>query len=218
MLENCCYDFFELLTLNMARNNMFGEILHAEGAYIHDLTKDWLFNKKAYADMWRLKENIKHNGNLYPTHGLGPVAQCMNINRGDLMDYLVSVSTNDFTLGNLAKEMAAKDDFFKDYVGKTYRGNMNTTTIRTKNGKSIMIQHDVSSPRPYSRIHLLSGTKGAASKWPGPERIAFGHEWIKPEELQKLYEQYSPHRSCILARLRRKLADMAVWILSWTGD
>ena len=85
MLENCCYDFFELLTLNMARQGMLGELVHAEGAYIHDLSKDWNFNKKAYADMWRLKENIGHNGNLYPTHGLGPIAQCMNINRGDQM-------------------------------------------------------------------------------------------------------------------------------------
>jgi len=192
MLENCCYDFFELLTLNMTRNGMFGEVLHAEGAYIHDLSKGWLFNKKAYADMWRLKENIKHNGDLYPTHGLGPVAQCLDINRGDQLDYLVSMSTNDFTLGPLAVEMAAKDDFYKEYVGKKYRGNMNTTSIRTHKGKSIMIQHDVSSPRPYSRIHLLSGTKGAAQKWPDPEKIAFGHEWVKPEELQKLYDQYSP--------------------------
>ena len=191
MLENCCYDFFELLTLNMTRNGMFGEIMHGEGAYIHDLTKDWMFNKKAYADMWRLKENAKRNGNLYPTHGLGPVAQCMDINRGDQMDYLVSVSSNDFTMGNMTKELAATDDFFKEYVGKNFRGNMNTTTIRTHKGKTIMIQHDVSSPRPYSRIHVLSGTKGAASKWPSPERIAFGHSWVKPEELQKLYDQYS---------------------------
>jgi predicted dehydrogenase len=192
MLENCCYDFFEMLTLNMVRQGMFGELVHAEGAYIHDLTKDWLFNKKAYADMWRLKENIGKNGNLYPTHGLGPIAQCMNINRGDKFDHLVSMSTNDFTLNNLAKEMAAKDDFFKDYVDKPYRGNMNTTLIRSNKGKSIMVQHDVSSLRPYSRIHLVSGTKGAAQKWPGPERIAFGHSWIKEEELKKLYDTYSP--------------------------
>jgi hypothetical protein len=192
MLENCCYDFFEILTLNMARNGMFGELLHAEGAYIHDLSKDWLFNKNAYADMWRLKENAKRNGSLYPTHGLGPIAQCLDINRGDRMDYLVSVSTNDFTLGPMATEMAAKDDFFKEYVGKNYRGNMNTTTVRTVKGKTMMIQHDVSSPRPYSRIHVLSGTKGAASKWPSPERIAFGHSWVKPEELKGLYEKYSP--------------------------
>jgi hypothetical protein len=192
MLENCCYDFFELLTLNMTRNGLFGDLVHAEGAYIHDLTKDWLFNKNAYADMWRLKENAKRNGSLYPTHGLGPIAQCMNINRGDLMDYLVSVSSNDFTMGNLAREMASKDEFFNEYVGKNYRGNMNTTTVKTKNGKTMMIQHDVSTLRPYSRIHLISGTKGAASKWPSPERIALGHSWIKPEELKKLYEQYSP--------------------------
>jgi hypothetical protein len=134
MLENCCYDFFELLTLNMARNGLFGELVHAEGAYIHDLSKDYLFNKNAYADMWRLKENIGKNGNLYPTHGLGPIAQCLNINRGDKFDHLVSMSTNDFTLNNLAKEMSARDDFFKEYVDKPYRGNMNTTISRTNKG------------------------------------------------------------------------------------
>ena len=192
MLENCCYDFFEQLTLNMARQGMFGEIIHAEGAYIHDLSRDWLFNKNAYADMWRLKENATRNGNLYPTHGLGPIAQCMNINRGDKMDHMVSMSTNDFSLNPLAKEMAAKDSFFNEFTDKPYRGNMNTSLIRTYKGKTMMIQHDVSSPRPYSRIHVLSGTKGSAGKWPSPERIAFGHSWIKKEELDDLYKKYSP--------------------------
>lgn len=192
MLENCCYDFFELLTLNMSRQGMFGELVHAEGAYIHDLTRDWNFNKKAYADMWRLNENIGHNGNLYPTHGLGPIAQCMNINRGDKFDHLVSMSTDDFTMNNTAKELAAKDDFFKQYVDRPYRGNMNTTLIRTHKGKSIMVQHDVSTIRPYSRIHLVSGTKGAAQKWPGPQRIAFGHSWLKSDELKQLEEKYAP--------------------------
>lgn len=192
MLENCCYDFFELLTLNMARQGLLGEIVHAEGAYIHDLTKDWLFNKNAYADMWRLKENIGRNGNLYPTHGLGPVAQCMNINRGDKFDHLVSMSSNDFTLNNMANALAEKDDFFKQYTDQPYRGNMNTTLIRSNKGKTVMVQHDVSTLRPYSRIHLVSGTKGAAQKWPGPERIAFGHSWIKKEELDELYKKYSP--------------------------
>lgn len=192
MLENCCYDFFELLTLNMARNGLFGELIHAEGAYLHDLSKDWLFNKNAYADMWRLKENYKHNGNLYPTHGLGPISQCLNVNRGDKMDYLSSMSTNDFTLNNLAKEMAAKDNFFTKFVDKPYRGNLNTTLIRTNKGKTMMLQHDVSTLRPYSRIHLLSGTKGIAQKYPSPERIAFGHKWITKEELDGLYEKYTP--------------------------
>lgn len=192
MLENCCYDFFELLTLNMARQGLFGELVQGEGAYIHDLSKGWLFNKNAYADMWRLKENYQLHGNLYPTHGLGPIAQCMNINRGDKMDHLVSMSTDDFTLNNLAKEMAAKDPFFNEFVDKPYRGNMNTTIIRTNKGKNIMLQHDVSTLRPYSRLHLLSGTKGVAQKYPGPERIAFGHSWIKKEELEDLYKKYTP--------------------------
>lgn len=192
MLENCCYDFFELLTLNMARQGLLGDIVHAEGAYIHDLTKDWLFNKNAYADMWRLKENIGHNGSLYPTHGLGPVAQCMNINRGDRFDHLVSMSTNDFTMNKMATALAEKDDFFKEYVNQPYRGNMNTTLIRSYQGRTIMVQHDVSTIRPYSRIHLVSGTKGAAQKWPGPERVAFGHSWIKKDELDALYKKYAP--------------------------
>ena len=192
MLENCCYDYFELLTLNMARQGLFGELVHAEGAYIHNLGRDNIFNKNTYADMWRLKENIGHNGNLYPTHGLGPIAQCLDINRGDRMDYLTSTSTNDFSLNNIAREMAATDPFFVQYVDRPYRGNMNTTAIRTIKGKTMMIQHDVSSVRPYSRIHLVSGTKGVAQKYPEPERISFGHEWIHENELKELYEKYSP--------------------------
>jgi hypothetical protein len=191
MLENCCYDFFELLTLNMTRQGMFGELIHAEGAYIHDL-RDLNFSKKGYADMWRLKENATRNGNLYPTHGLGPVAQCMNINRGDNMEHLVSMSSADFMMNNIAKEKAAADSFYTEFVDKPYRGNMNTTLIKTYKGKTIMVQHDVTSPRPYSRIHLISGTKGAASKWPSPERIAFGHGWVKKEELDELYKKYAP--------------------------
>jgi Oxidoreductase family, NAD-binding Rossmann fold len=191
MLENCCYDFFELLTLNMIRNGLFGEVVHAEGAYNHDLSRDYLFNKNAYADMWRLNENMR-NANLYPTHGLGPVAQCMNINRGDQFDHLVCMATSDFTMAALADEMAAKDEFFKPYAGKTYRGNMNNTLIRTHKGRSILIQHDVSTARPYSRIHLVSGTKAMAQKWPGPAKIAFGHSWTKPDELKALEEKWAP--------------------------
>ncbi len=191
MLENCCYDFFELLTLNMARNGMFGELLHVEGAYIHDL-RSLNFAKDGYVDMWRLKENATRNGDLYPTHGLGPIAQCLNINRGDRMDHLVSMSTNDFQMGLMAKEKAATDDFFKPFADKNFRGNMNTTIIRTEKGKTIMVQHDVTSPRPYSRIHLISGTKGVAQKWPSPAKIAFGHEWVKAEEFKALEEKYTP--------------------------
>ena len=191
ILENCCYDFFELLTLNMARQGYFGEIVHAEGAYIHHLLES-NFNKQGYYDMWRLKQNVR-NGNLYPTHGLGPIAQALNINRGDRMDYLVSVSSNDFMMAAMAKELAAKDDFFKPYANKNFRGNMNTTTIRTVNGKTMMIQHDVTSPRVYSRIHLVSGTKGTALKYPEPGRISNSHEgWLTEEEFKALEEKFAP--------------------------
>jgi hypothetical protein len=189
-LENCCYDFFELLTLNMARQGFFGEIIHGEGAYIHDLLSS-NFEKNGYAEMWRLKENLR-NGNLYPTHGLGPICQIMNINRGDRMDYLTSLQSADFMMAAEAEKRAREDSFYAEYVNRKFRGNMSTTMVRTVKGRSIMIQHDVTSPRPYSRIHLVSGTKGIAQKWPSPARIATGHEWLKEEEVKKLEEQYTP--------------------------
>lgn len=192
MLENCCYDFFELLTLNMARQGIFGDIVHCEGAYIHDLLEG-NFSKTKNHDHWRLKENYKRKGNLYPTHGLGPVCQVMNINRGDRMDYLVSMSGNDFMMGDMAKQLAAKDDYYKPFAGKPFNGNMNTTTIRTVKGRTIMLQHDVTSPRPYSRIHLVSGTRGVAQKYPLPGRIALGtHDWMAPEAYKTTEEKYMP--------------------------
>ncbi|HRI20326.1 MAG TPA: Gfo/Idh/MocA family oxidoreductase [Panacibacter sp.] len=191
ILENCCYDFFELLTLNMSRQGLLGEIVHCEGAYLHTLLES-NFSKDKYYDMWRLKENLR-NGNLYPTHGLGPIAQIMNINRGDKMDYLVALSSNDFQMAAMANELAAKDDFYKPYANKTYRGNMNTTIIKTNKGYTIMLQHDVTSPNVYSRIHKVSGTKGSCLKYPLEGRVAFGHEnWLNTDELKKIEEQYTP--------------------------
>lgn len=190
MLENCCYDFFELLTLNMARQGFFGEVVHVEGAYIHDIF-DSFFDKGKRYDMWRLKENTR-NGNLYPTHGLGPICQVLDINRGDKMDYLVSMSSNDFMLEAKVKELAKTDATFQPLAKKTFRGNMNTTTIRTNKGKTIMLQHDVSSPRPYSRIHLVSGTKATALKYPLPGKISTGHDWVSETEMKALEEKYQP--------------------------
>ena len=192
MLENCCYDFFELLTLNMARQGYFGELVHAEGAYIHNLL-DLNFSKTGYQDMWRLKENATRRGSLYTTHGLGPICQVMNINRGDKLDYLVSMQSNDFQMGAKAKELAAKDGFYKQFADDTFNGNMNTTTIRTSKGRSIMIQHDVTSPRPYSRIHLISGTEGTALKYPEPGRISKSHRgWLSADEFKAVEEKYAP--------------------------
>ncbi len=201
MLENCCYDFFELLTLNMARQGFFGEVVHTEAAYIHNLS-NLNFSKKAYTDMWRLKENQRRNGNLYPTHGLGPVCQVLNINRGDRMDYLTSMSCHDFQLADMAAELAKNDSFYSRYATRNYRGNMNTTLVCTEKGKTIMIQHDTTSPRPYSRIHLISGTKAMACKYPEPGKISHGHAFLDEKEMAELNDAYAPE-------IVKRIGDMA---------
>lgn len=189
MLENCCYDFFELATLNMARNGVFGDIYHAEGAYNHDL-RALKFNKKAYYEMWRLDYSSKHNGNLYPTHGLGPVAQIMGINRGDRFDYLTSTSTNQYGLSLYAKENYGENS--PEYRQEYKLGDMNNTLIRSVNGKTILIQHDTTSPQPYNRIHKINGTKGMAVKYPKMQ-IALSpasHEFLKKEDFDALMKKY----------------------------
>ncbi len=168
-LENCCYGEIEMLALNMARQGKFGEIMHGEGAYIHDL-RDLNYmdpapngepGKGSYQGYWRLKWNAAHEGNPYATHGLVPVMQSMNINRGDRFDYLTCVSTKQYGMDLYAKQMFGEDS----WKAKLHPlcGDMSTTCLRTVNGKTVMIQHDVTSPRPYSRINLLSGTMGMLS-------------------------------------------------------
>jgi len=191
MLENCCYDFFELLTLNMARNGFFGDIVHCEGAYIHNLNEEIIWSKNRFVDMWQLKHIISRKGNLYPTHGLGPVCQIMNINRGDKMEYMTSMSSVDFTMGKHANALAAGDPFFAPYANRNYRGNMNTSLVRTNLGRTILIQHDVSSEHPYSRIHLVKGTNGMAVKYP-KQLIALGESWLKEEDMANMWAEHTP--------------------------
>lgn len=156
MLENCVYDFFELTTLNMAQQGLFGEILHAEGSYIHSLQPYW----GQYWNNWRMDYNRKHRGDIYSTHGMGPACLALNIHRGDKMNYLVSMDTK--AVGNPA--------YIKENTGEVVtdfrNGDHTMTMIRTEKGKTIQIQHDVTSPRPYSRMYQISGTKGFANKYP----------------------------------------------------
>jgi len=168
MLENCCYDFYEMATLNMAQKGLLGEIVHAEGAYIHDLRSLNFLDPKegGYNNWWRLEMNKEHTGNYYATHGLGPIAQALNLGRGDRMKYLVSLSSDQFGMTAYAKEKFGADS---EMAKQEYAlGDMNTTLIKTEKGKSMMIQHDVTSPRPYNRKHALSGTKGYIEKYPRP--------------------------------------------------
>jgi len=204
-LENCNYDFFELATLNMVRQGVLGEIVHAEGAYIHDLRASKFNEENGYWNMWRLRHNQTRNGNLYPTHGFGPICHVLNIHRGDKMEYLVAVASEQFGMSEYAKKKFGEDS---DYATREYaRGDMNTTLIKTAKGKSIMIQHDVTSPRPYSRIHLLSGTKGFVQKWPiqGIALEPFAHDFMENEEMEKLLSEYEHPITKEVGELARKV-------------
>ena len=192
MLSNTCYDTDELLTLNMARKGFFGEITHCDCAYIHDLNEAHPVLWSSGARNWRYEETAKRTGNLYPTHGLAPVCRILNINRGDKMDFMVSLSSADFTLGEKTKLMASKYDYYKSFIGKPFNGNMNTSIIRTSKGRSIMLQYDITSARAYTRIHMISGTKASYLRWPFPPRIAIKGGWISDEEYKTLAEKYTP--------------------------
>ncbi|MEX0686666.1 MAG: Gfo/Idh/MocA family oxidoreductase [Balneolales bacterium] len=192
-MSDSCHFGSPAVVLKMVRSGVFGEIIHGEGAYIHDLMNDYNFTKNMYHNMWRLNENIGRHGNLYPQHGLVPVCQMMDINYGDQMDYLVSMQSDDFMMGKRAKELAANDDFWEPYVGRDYRGNINTTTIRTNKGRTIVVQHDVTTPRPAVRFDLISGTVGTYQA--KPDRIGFNYRdgWIPEEDVNSMMKKYMPN-------------------------
>ncbi|RPH28485.1 MAG: gfo/Idh/MocA family oxidoreductase [Bacteroidales bacterium] len=213
MMENCNYGEFEMTTLNMIQHGILGEIIHGEGAYIHDLKELIFDNVGGYWNMWRLKYNEQQNGNIYPTHGLGPVCHAMNIHRGDALDYMVSMSSNQFNLTQYAQEKFGSDSVFAQRNYKN--GDMNTSIIRTKKGKTILLQHDITSPRPYSRIHLLSGTKGFVQKWPkkGMALAPNGLDYLEDNNLNELLNTYEhPIRKLlnpIVNRLGKDIHEIA---------
>lgn len=189
ILENCCYDWFEMNALNMAQQGVFGDIIRAQGAYIHDLSPFWKhYWKNGENDKlgWRLDYNMRHRGDVYPTHGLGPVAQAMDIHRGDRMKTLVAMDTRSFNGKDLVKEMA-------DSVCNNFRnGDHTTTLIRTENGKVIEIQHNVMTPQPYNRLYQLTGTKGFANKYP-IEGFAVGKQQLTDAGVEVDIENLSAH-------------------------
>lgn len=166
MMENVNYGREELMVLNMCRLGVFGELLHGEAAYIHDL-RGQMHEVERGTGSWRTVHYQKRNGNLYPTHGLGPVAQYMNINRGDRMDFLSSVSCN-----SRVREIYAREKFPPEHKWNKTKfvcGDINTSLVRTVMGKTIMIQWDEQLPRPYTRHNLIQGTNGV---WAGfPDRL-----------------------------------------------
>ncbi|MDY6276859.1 MAG: Gfo/Idh/MocA family oxidoreductase [Bacteroidales bacterium] len=156
MLENCVYDFFEMNALAMAQKGLFGEIVHAEGSYNHNLDPFW----DEYWHSWRLEYNKTHRGDVYPTHGIGPVCQALNIHRGDRMTTLVAMDTDAFNGPRIVESRG--EEPCPDFKN----GDVTCSLIRTVKGKTILIEHDVLTPRPYSRMYQLVGTDGYAAKYP----------------------------------------------------
>lgn len=195
-LENCVYDFFEMNTLNMAQQGLFGEVLHVEGSYIHNLKDFWPY----YWNNWRLDYNHENRGDVYATHGMGPACQLLDMHRGDRMMTLVAMDTKAVCAPDYIEQTTGvRPNDFKN-------GDHTMTMIRTANGKTIHIQHDVVTPRPYSRMYQLTGTKGFANKYPvqgyalEPEQIALSempdhenlssHGFLSPEQQAELTEKY----------------------------
>lgn len=180
MMENVCYGRDEMMVLNMVQQGLFGEITHGEGAYIHDLR--WQMKEiDRKTGSWRTYYHTTMQGNIYPTHGLGPVAQYMNINRGDRFDYMTSMSSP--ALGRAAyaeREFPPGHERNQlDYI----KGDMNSTLVKTVKGRSILVQYDTTTARPYSRLNLVQGTRGAFAGF--PNRIALEHP---PAEIQAEYD------------------------------
>ncbi len=180
MMENVCYGRDELMFLNAVRVGAIGDLLHAEAAYIHDLR--WQMKHVEHGTgSWRTDEHARRNGNLYPTHGLGPVAQYMSIDRGDdRFDTLVSMGTP-----ALGRQRYAARSFPSDHVRNRARyvcGDLNTSLIRTARGRTILVQYDTTSPRPYTRHNLIQGTNGCLAGF--PTRLAIEgqtdvHRWVE---------------------------------------
>ncbi|MGL5019679.1 MAG: Gfo/Idh/MocA family protein [Luteolibacter sp.] len=197
MLENCCYGENELFVLNMVREGVFGELTHAECAYIHDL-RSMLFTLGTEGD-WRRDYHWQYDGNLYPTHGLGPVAQYMGIGRGDQFKFLVSTSSLEKGLTTWRDKNHPNGD--KHQNEKYICGDMNTSIIKTELGRTIMIQHDIVSPRPYSRINAISGTGGTFLDY--PERLAIdepskyqlethsSHSWLTGKDIARMRDLFT---------------------------
>ena len=181
MLENCVYDFFELAALNMAQQGLFGDVLHVEGSYLHNLDDYW----NMYWNNWRLDFNHKNRGDVYPTHGIGPDCQVLNIHRGDRMDYLVAMDTKPVNGPKHVQKATGKPcNDFKN-------GDQTSTMIRTVNGKTMLIQHNVMTPRPYSRMFQIVGTDGYASKYP-VEELLFRSEHLKDGQVPD-YQNLNSH-------------------------
>ncbi len=208
MLENVCYDRFELMCIELVKQGKLGEIVHAEGAYIHDL-RHLNFRqteRDAERGKWRIAYSKNFEGNPYPTHGLAPICRALDILRTDRLERLVSMSS----------AAVGMRQYAESHFGKTsaeaqaqYTGDMNITLLQTAKGKTIILQHDVTNPRPYSRIFMLSGTKGFVQKYPTPQLYFDDREekLLTPEEIEAYLDEHEHPYYRETAHLRTLLPD-----------
>ena len=190
MIENCCYNDEELFVLNMIQEGVFGDLTHAEGAYIHDLRKHML-SEEYYQDQWRIKHHQQRNGNFYTTHGIGPISNYLNIGRGDNYSSLTSMSSREKSLSDAAERANSSYRDFKC-------GDMNTTLMKTSLGKTVMLQFDVHTGSPYSRINKVVGTRAVHSGYPSrlyiddPDNLKYwGHEWLDEPTYNQYKDKYT---------------------------
>lgn len=191
MMENVNYGRDELLALNLCRRGVLGELTHGEAAYIHDL-RSQMKHIEHDTGSWRTGYHTREDGNLYPTHGVGPVAQYMNIDRtDDRFHSLVSMSSP-----ALGRQKFAKDNFPPVHPRnqvKYISGDINTSIIKTQVGRTILVQWDTATPRPYSRLNLIQGTNGTFAGF--PTRLAIEgrgsyHHWTQGDGMQEVYDEF----------------------------
>ncbi len=191
-MENCNYDRVELMVLNMVRQQLLGELAHARCGYLHDLRAGKFNDRGGEKKLWRLDHTLRRNGDLYPTHGLGPVAQCLNINRGNQFDHMIAMSSKSQSLQEYAAaRFGAESPQAKLDIAL---GDVVTSLIRTVAGQTIIVTHDTNTPRPYSRDYLIQGTKGLVRKYPEAKIYLDGkspqHKW---EDLIENYADRYEH-------------------------
>jgi len=211
MMENVNYGREELMYLNMCRQGVIGELLHGEAAYIHELR--WQMEEvQRGTGSWRTGHYARRNGNLYPTHGLGPVAQYMNLARTeDNFARLVSLSSPAKGRNAYVQKNYPADHKWRklDFKG----GDINTSIIKTHLGRTILVQWDETSPRPYSRLNLIQGTKGTLAGFPARIALEGGvagatenhHEWAYEDKMQAIYEKYDHPLYKRLGELAKKM-------------
>jgi predicted dehydrogenase len=192
MMENCCYGREELFCLNLCRLGLLGDLLYGEGGYLHDL-RSQMHEVKHGTGSWRTWHYVKRNGNIYPTHGLGPIAQYMGINRSDRFEHLSAVASPAVGRAAYAKEHFPPDHQWNK-VTKWNCGDMVSTIVKTALGRTILVQWDETTPQPYSRINLIKGSRGSFAGYPNRLMIEGltpgGDNWVEGEKLGEFFKKY----------------------------